>query len=213
MNHLTILVSILLATSAACAGPDSVGELVTPGAADAGVSEPPDGSAPSSLCSLSPCGGDLSGQWTFTRDCVGQRPPPTTECTAQTYFATALEGTVEFSPDGTAEFTTRLVQDTLIWLPKSCLPANQTCAGAVTFTPPVTGWCSDDGDVCNCRSTTDQEFETESLAYAVDGSELVLDGADGPIHFDYCARGGELRYVHDTGEATVARRADLSTRD
>jgi hypothetical protein len=144
--------------------------------------------------------------WSFESTCLPERPEPQDDCQSQTHFAFALEGTVDFRADGTAEFTTRLQQKTYIWIPKRCLPPTQTCANAVTPVPPVVGECVDAGEFCDCLAYTDAPFESEVVSYQTDGAELHVMSSAGFATFDFCVLDDWLRYVHETGESTVARR-------
>ena len=179
---------------------------------DGGSASYPDGSdlETPAICTSAACGGDLVGEWAFSSECAPERPNPMDSCSPSqnTFFALSLDGRVSFLDDGTAEYETRLLQMTYVWVPKSCLRAGQTCETAVTAVPPVMGSCADTGGYCDCVTYTDDPLEAETVSYEVHDNELVLDTSEGVVNFQYCVRNDWLRYVHESGEATVARRVE-----
>ncbi|MBL4635465.1 MAG: hypothetical protein JKY56_16510 [Kofleriaceae bacterium] len=200
---------LLLAALTACTGADSndatdSGQAPT---ADAGENaSDANTDTEQALCTLAPCGGDLVGRWDFDASCLPTRPAPVDDCGTQLHTEFQLQGDVAFAEDGNADFNTRLMQYSYFWFPKRCF-VSDSCDNRLNATPPVVAECVDAGEYCDCRSWTDRPYEREVLPYEVDGKDLVVRTPDGEVHFEYCAGDEGLRYVHDTGESTMATRA------
>ncbi len=155
-------------------------------------------------CAAAPCGGDVIGNWSFTRQCEAEVTPsevPIQACPGMTN-ATVLyaEGGIEFRADGTLTVTKTLVQVTESFTPEVCSGANCELMNGFDECTAVTGGC-------DCTTVNQHETVIIDEPWSTDGTTLTSGAGDDEGEVEYCVAGDLLKMVHvETGEATFLSR-------
>jgi hypothetical protein len=142
-----------------------------------------------------PCGGDLTGTWTFTEFCI-DLPTPGSGPNCPDLKA---EGDIDLVRDGTfdgAKLTLSagtLTQKGTIHYPRSCL-SNATCAQVQDglYKNKPGGTCVDEGtDKCLCQNPPEtSNIPAEEQTYTVSGNTITITKKDGTTSVsDYCVSG------------------------
>lgn len=150
---------------------------------------------------FTPCGGDLTGTWTFAASCATLAEPPVVdECpTAEVVFDVEFTGTVTFGAD--TAFSSSSVIDVIIekTYPKTCLPSGMTCAD---IGPGVV----DTGDSC-VQTQTNQETNDDAGTWTSAGTTVTITRPDDtPETQEYCVSGdsASVKVVDpDTGDIII----------
>ena len=132
---------------------------------------------------FSPCGGNIEGTWAFTAACFNGVPfdqGPAGECSgAKTEISIDISGTVTFA-GGQLTGTQTMSVDTMVSLPKSCLPEGADCASFQA---------TDAGDTCDIVDSSGEQSDTIEETYEVDGTRVFFtDGSEA----EYCVQGSTL---------------------
>ena len=87
-----------------------------------------------SVCEASPCGGDLVGNWRYTKLCDGtpwQEDPCQGGLVRRSRYVVWPEGQLSFAAAGTVSISKQLFAGWEFEIPESCAPLGATCANAV----------------------------------------------------------------------------------
>jgi hypothetical protein len=176
----------------------------TTGAGGAGGASGGGGSGGSGTCgTVEPCGGNLTGTWTFTAECINS---VALQPEAQQICATASIGSVTANATGTVSFNSDLTYSfsenstgLISWsIPSSCT-GGMTCAayGAYVQAGINTGTFICTGTTtCSCTQTAVANV-VDSGTYSLSGNNIVLTSASGGTTMTgaYCVQGGTLHLV------------------
>lgn len=142
---------------------------------------------------FTPCGGDLTGTWSFSAGCYDLPPgagdPTGGKCPQATVSATVdLSGSVTFNADATYSVDSTTSADISIDVPASCLSANNVSCSQLSGTDDGSGGCE-------LHQTQPAENDHESGTYTTSGTQFITtetgDTPDDPI--EYCVTGNTLR--------------------
>lgn len=139
---------------------------------------PTDPSLPAACMEARPCGGDPTGEWTWTAWCQDTPPSPIDAClVADQTTAVLPAGTAEFRADGSWSMTATYTIRRTTRLPMECL--SSTCEAAGADLDAERDWqCTPMGEACHC--TADQALPGDDAGtYAIDGDRLTTIGAAG----------------------------------
>jgi hypothetical protein len=158
-----------------------------------------------SVCDAQPCGGDVVGTWSYHLLLCGETTPhPPMECNDfGSYMDIDVEGTLEFTADGSSILHRRTNTKERWITSKECVP-NGNCAEGF---PDIE--CVDDGMLCDCSVTTHGEWIDEVTPYSVVGDSLSFEAPDGTESIAYCVGGDALALIHpEIGEWTYLERME-----
>ena len=164
-----------------------------------------------SVANFTPCGGDVLGTWGFESMCLSEDfvmagSEPSEQCPdAYLEFELVFNGTLTFTA---TEFTRNLIGMTITTsnhTPTSCLTdiLQMTCAEwEVEINEgeddPVT--CVEADGICVCTSVSENnEGNTETVPYTIDGNEIVSQETSGERRTPFCR----------TGDTLVAENVDM----
>ena len=162
-----------------------------------------------SALEFTPCGGDLTGTWSFTAGCVDLSPtqadPTGGKCPSATASATVdFTGTVTFGSDGRYSVDTTQSASITFEVPKSCLPSGASCTS-------VDASATDKGSTCELVQSQPSKTSTEAGTYTTTSTQFttVQDGDAGagtggkPIL--YCVNGNKLsaKQIDDSGNTVI----------
>jgi len=144
-------------------------------------------------CSAGPCGGDVVGNWAYSRLCEAEVTPvaiPSTACPGQTLTSVFYaEGGIEFRVDGTATITRSIVEVTEAYMPFVC--SGDNCELMHGFDE-----CAVGSDGCTCTKTSKQPAEPAEDSWSTTGTTLTTGGPDDPSDVEYCVTGDLLKLIH-----------------
>jgi len=163
------------------------------------------GDSTGGACGLSPCGGDLVGDWTQINVCLADaQPPGLSNCPGAAFGEQKRLGPVAFELTADLKFISNGVDNmgSFVIIPVSCLDKTLSASLACynlnynnTPTDPSTWACtlSSDQSTCTCQET----LVTTSLidgTYSVSGTTFVehIPGVR-DITFDYCVQGNTMK--------------------
>lgn len=166
--------------------------------ADAGSGDVAD--AADAECSFTPCGGDISGNWTIQHVCpasVAVRDCPTVELEPKNVVVT---GSFSFGTDGGLTFD---IASSGTWeglVPPSCVAGSdcQTIAQSLyqINAPPAS--CTSDGNGgCSCSSPV-TPVQMATVPYRVSGNVAA--------NMSYCVQGNVLKLMNESGTVFIASR-------
>ncbi len=159
---------------------------------------------PLAVCEADPCGGDLVGVWDYAIFLCGEPVSTPSFCEGGVDWAyTTIEGTLEFTGDGSSILHRRNVMTFRSVLAKTCVAGGNCQAVFQDHT------CTDDGTTCDCIAVVAGEWIDEVTPYSIRGTAVQLDDPRGPELIDYCVAGDALALIHlEIGERTTLTRAD-----
>jgi len=158
-----------------------------------------------------PCGGDLIGEWTVQQSCLELTSNPLAEaCPGATLSLSPLTitGTASFKADNSMTSSGVISFMQFVQLPLSCATEAQCAAVRTSLAAQPT--VSDAqcvytaGTGCKCTVTSTQS-RMNSGTYQVQGTSVVLTGADGTSTVDrFCVSGDTLKlYESDANGLTL----------
>lgn len=154
---------------------------------------------------FTPCGGDLTGTWTFGATCAtlpAGSDPFQGKCAGASMSIEAEQtGTVTFGGDKSFSVNSNLTATLTMSVPKSCLPSGATC-DMIANGKPVT----DDGTNCVSVQPQDPKASTDSGTWRSEGTQFWTTSTgetteDGP--FDYCVTGNTAKVKTVTKDGTT----------
>lgn len=191
-------------TSVAGSSDGDGGTTASPGETTSDTTGSDSTGASAGVCDADPCGGDVVGSWAYDASlCGGPQTTAPDFCPEGTQAVYVwIEGTLEFTADGSSILHRRLVQTYHDVMPKTCL-AGGSCA---VYQAP---WaCDDTGTACDCSQSFYDDWIDETSPYTVEGTSIVIETDEGTDAVDFCAVGDELALIHVAqGEWTYLRRA------
>lgn len=155
---------------------------------------------------FTPCGGDLTGTWTFSAGCVDLSPtqadPTGGQCPSASAAATVdMNGTITFSGGNMYDVNFTQNASVTFTIPKTCLPGGATCS---TIDPAAT----DAGESCQLSDTQDPKTTAEQGTYRTDPTTFWTttagDTEEGGATL-YCVQGNTLKAksVSDDGTTII----------
>lgn len=160
---------------------------------------------------VEPCGGDLTGTWVITNDCitsVGTRDEEAASCAGVTITVTSssVSGTLTFNSDMTYSATSLTNRETIVLdLPESCtngLPCSQATYNLEASSGVQSASCTGSGS-CSCTVVRALMPGSETGTYSTSGSTVtfvptgggtsVISGNAGGA--SYCVQGSTLHAI------------------
>lgn len=145
---------------------------------------------------FTPCGGDLTGTWTFSAACLdlppGQGDPTGGKCPQATAAVTIdMSGTITFAAGGTYDVTGTTSASMSFSVPASCM-TSLGISSCSQLNPDAT----DDGSGgCKMTQAEDPSSNTESGTYTTSNNQLTTtetgETPDDPM--EYCVTGNTLK--------------------
>lgn len=152
--------------------------------------------------SFTPCGGDVTGTWTFDAMCFDMGDTMFADDCPEATFDIDITGggTVTFNGDNTHTATGNTVATITTNYPKSCLPESMTCAMFGQFM----GEATDRGDYCEI-TMVQSNANDDAGTWSADGNTLTveIEGDDEPVTMEYCVNGNTLMFRQLDTDADV----------
>ena len=172
------------------------------GSGASGAGNAPGSTDNGSCPNLTPCGGDIVGEWTLKEVCFDIAPPAALlalcpDATFRVSPATAT-GMVSFKADNTMSSSATISFQEFVGFPNSCLTADECTAfgNQISTAAGVTGGqCSYDASTgCSCSLTSNQPSMSTGT-YQVQGTNVTVTNAtSGATEVDsFCVSGDTLR--------------------
>jgi len=191
-------------TAGGSAGANTAGDSTTGGSNTAGGSA---GTASLECTPFTACGGDLTGPWSVSRDCLSADSQK------------QISDGIKFCPDATVQIVSLTDQGTITFIqgslkrdemvtvhfsetvPSSCLSAGMDCTAISPQCVPL------DANGCSCDMIVPTPLRLEYSYTKTDTGFTTTDPTDGSTEtFDYCVAGNVLR-LRSGEDITVAQRA------
>ena len=169
------------------------------------------GTGGGSACrTVSPCGGNVVGNWLVTDSCLTGTEDLGSQCAgASADLALTFTGTVLYNADLTYSATSTGGGTTTYHYPSACLSAGTTCAQwgqalmQIGMYSAVT-CATDSANVCNCQALTASTSATETGTYATSaGGTLTTTHAGTTSATGYCVQGNLLYETPSFGDGGV----------
>jgi hypothetical protein len=165
------------------------------------------GGAPT--CGVAPCGGDVSGAWTYadpcstgawTKDVCSAAP----ELVQRSRYISYPKGTASFDASGFVSITKSVVSGWEWVIPKACLFSFSDCSDVVQGAGV---FCTQDDTDCVCTSVAESPVETAVEPYVASETTLVVGSGAEEATLLYCVTGDTLQLAHPgAGEVTYLLR-------
>lgn len=155
-------------------------------------------------CGAEPCGGDVVGNWAFTRSCEEEFTIIDMGISACPGMGTGVvlyaEGGLEIRADGTLTVTKTLIEVTETFSPTVCSGAN--CELMNGFDE-----CTVVSDGCSCTVTNQHETVIVDEPWSTDGTTFTSGEGEDEGEVEYCVTGDLLKLIHlETGGETFLTR-------
>jgi hypothetical protein len=154
-----------------------------------------------SVCSFTPCGGDLLGSWTIQTACLASILVPNCPGAALDPKDVTVTGNFTFGSDGTLAIDIATSGTWQGLVPPSCVAGTDCPSIAVTLfqpnAPPATCTSNADGG-CTCSSPA-TPTQTGSRPYRISGTTAAS--------MSFCVQDDVLKLMNEAGTVFVSRRA------
>lgn len=148
---------------------------------------------------FTPCGGDLTGTWSFSAACMTlTSPPQIPQCPqAVVTYDADFTGTVTFAENGDFSSSVQRVVQTYTRFPKTCLPPGKSCDFAGENV-------QDEGSEC-VKIESHSDSSTDAGTWSSAGTTVTIERPDdAPESQQYCVNGDRASVrVEDPSKNTV----------
>jgi len=156
-------------------------------------------------CGVPPCGGDVTGGWTYADPCstgawTEENCSGAPDVKQRSRYISYPKGTATFEANGFVSITKSVVAGWEFVIPKACLFSYSECSNAVQGDGVS---CTQEGTDCLCTSVAESPVETSVEPYVASDATLVVGSGAEEATLLYCITGDTLQLAHpETGEVT-----------
>jgi len=169
------------------------------------------GGSASSVCPITPCGGNVVGTWQVTTACADWLVDPATtgDCpTAKSINNLQKTGTYTYGADGKFSWQVTSGGTTTVTLPASCIVGITACSALeAVFTPDKgyqSGKCTGTASVsCTCTAKLTDAPDQGSGMYTVSGTQLTAILGSDTSTSSYCVQGNRLTTQYATDKVVT----------